>query len=321
MTVTALKGTHKAPRSSPPRMDTLLVKLETLYEWVIPPFQRPLTVNPKVRALSEEIKHNGGVLPGILTLGMIGEEKTVYLIDGQHRTEAAKISALAEFMCDVRIITFQSMADMGSEFVDLNSHLVRMRPDDILRGLEGTLPALQFIKSNCEFVGYNIRRSKVSASSVLSMSQALRCWQASQSEVPRTGGSASDIANNIPMSSAQQLVVCLQTCRSAWGEDPENYKLWGELNLSLTMWMWRRLVLDKDRSIKRYAVLYPEQFRRCLMQVSADHNYIDWLVGRGMNEKNLSPCYTRLKICFVARLKEEPNFGAPKMPMPSWAST
>jgi hypothetical protein len=37
--------------------------------WKLPAFQRPLRVNAKVLALVEEIRTEGGVIPGILTLG------------------------------------------------------------------------------------------------------------------------------------------------------------------------------------------------------------------------------------------------------------
>ena len=47
------------------------------------------------------------------------------------------------------------MAEMGDAFVALNSRLVNMRPDDILRGLEGSIPALQEIRASCPFVGYD----------------------------------------------------------------------------------------------------------------------------------------------------------------------
>jgi hypothetical protein len=48
------------------------------------------------------------------------------------------------------------MADMGEEFVNLNSQLVTMRPDDIRRGLEGTIEALPTIRRECPFVGYDM---------------------------------------------------------------------------------------------------------------------------------------------------------------------
>lgn len=89
------------------------------------------------------------------------------------------------------------------------------------------------------------------------------------------------------------------------------------------MWMWRRLVLDKERvGNTRYVVLTPDQFKRCAMSVSADANYVDWLLGRNIGERDRSPCYQRLKTIFVQRLANDTPKATtkPKLPQPAWAS-
>jgi hypothetical protein len=104
--------------------------------WRSPPFQRPLRVNDKVTAAAAEIKTDGGVIPGTFTIGIF--ENTRWLVDGQHRREAFYQSGCATGYVDVRILYFDSMADMAEEFVRVNSRLVNMRPDDIVRGMERT---------------------------------------------------------------------------------------------------------------------------------------------------------------------------------------
>ena len=42
---------------------------------------------------------------------------------------------------------------MAEDFVILNTALVRMGPDDVMRGLEGSVPTLQKIREVCPFVG------------------------------------------------------------------------------------------------------------------------------------------------------------------------
>lgn len=318
----AQPGGTPVPRSSPPRMDTLIVTPEVLAEWQIPPFQRPLRVNDKVQALAQTISHEGGMIPGILTLGSIKKEKTLYVIDGQHRIEAAKLSGRDEMMCDVRILSFETMAEMGEEFVQSNSSLVRMRPDDILRGLEASTEALKIIRNACPFVVYgNIRRNSTGeeGARIVSMSSVIRAWSNSAAESAKSGSKgAATVAASMTDESANHLSVCLQACYAAWGNDTESSRLWSEMNLTLTMWMWRRLVMDKERRTNRYVVMTPEQFRRCLMTVSASSDYLDWLVGRGMNEKNRTPCYTRLKALFAARLKTE-GVNKAQLPQPAWS--
>jgi len=319
MSIVHLKG-REAPKAARSAMETLLFTSEEIGLWRMPRFQRPLRVNAKVLLLAEDMKTNGGFVPGVLTLGHLGADKTNWLVDGQHRIEAFKLSELRECIADVRSMTFDTMADMAKEFVELNGRLVTMKPDDILRGLEDSMPPLRRIVQACDFVTYGQVRRGDTRSGMIGMSQLLRCWHMSSGDVPAQNSPAAlDLAERLDMNDADQIVMFMQTARSAWGTDPENYRLWGALNLTITMWMWRALVLDKERGVKRSVALNPDSFRKCLMSVSADSSYLDWLVGRMMCERDRSPCYIRLKAIFLARLQE----GSTKKVMmmtPSWAS-
>src|SRR5687767_9903420 len=134
--LSVIKGYKAAPRSVRSRMDTILLTPAVVAKWKTPPFQRPLKINAKVLALAEALKQSGGVLPGVITLGDVDTDR--YVVDGQHRVQAFLLSELTEGYADVRICAFDNLAEMGQEFVDLNSSLVRIGPDDVLRGLEGT---------------------------------------------------------------------------------------------------------------------------------------------------------------------------------------
>lgn len=155
MTVVQLDKTRKIPKSAISSMETMLVARDQATSWVIPPFQRPLRINDKVRSLAEDLKANGGFISGVLTLGKLKGDRLIYLVDGQHRVEAFKISELPEFIADIRTCTYDSMADMADDFVLLQQSLVRMRPDDVLRGLEASTHSLQVIGKTCPFVGYD----------------------------------------------------------------------------------------------------------------------------------------------------------------------
>jgi hypothetical protein len=138
-------------------VDTIEITPAVVNAWIVPPFQRHLKINDKVRALAETIKGDGGVIPGVITLGVF--ERKQYLLDGQHRREAFLMSECQEGYVDIRQHHFDSMAEMGEEFVALNSQLVVMKPDDILRGLEGSCEALQIVRNACPWVGYDqVRR-------------------------------------------------------------------------------------------------------------------------------------------------------------------
>ncbi len=323
-TVIPIKGAQHAPKSVQSRMETLIIAQAMVQHWKIPPFQRPLRVNAKVQAVTEQIKKTETV-EGVITLGALKSDASLYIVDGQHRIEAFKLSELDEAIADVRVCTFADMAEMSEEFVRLNLSLVKMRPDDILRGLESSTPALRAIRKACEFVGYGQVRRGGSSSAVLSMSAVVRCWTASQSETPsasNSGLSAAGMAQAIDQQSVQNLIAFLATAHSAWGRDPEYYRLWSNLNLTLCMWLWNRLVIDRTRTgNQRHIVLDIPRFKRCLMSISADTEYVNWLHGRQLTDRDRSPCYAKLKSILAKRLAEESGDGKkPLLPSPAWSS-
>lgn len=317
--IVPIKGTRQAPKAARSKMDTLIFSAAEVNQWKLPPFQRPLRVNDKVKALSEELKHNGGIITGVITLGKIDGKSDVWLVDGQHRTEAFKISELTECIADVRMCEFANMGEMAEEFVNLNTALVKMRPDDVLRGLEGTSKMMQLIRAECPYVGYDqIRRNPTSA--VIGMSQLLRCWAGSRPETPKAStNSALQLVSTLEESETMGMIKFMHVARGAWGNDVENFKMWGALNMTICMWMYRRLVLDHERGVKRYARLTDALFKKCLMGVSADTNYVDWLHGRVLNERDRAPCYTRLKAIFQKRMKQETKTDI-KLPAASWTT-
>lgn len=298
-------------------VDTIMVTPATLEKWKSPPFQRPVKQNEKVRALAEELKRDGGVWPGIITLAIL--DGVIYLIDGQHRKEAFTLSGLAEGFTDVRTHYVNTPAEMGEEFVRLNSQLVRMRPDDILRGLEQSIDGLRKLRSHCPFIGYDsIRRG--ANSPVVGVSLVLRAWRGSMSEVPGTGGagmSASIIAESMETKEYENLIEFLNLALGAFGRDAQYGRLWSGLNLITCMWLYRRLVLHPETSSKVQPVTR-ELFKKCLMSVSANSDYVDWLYGRNVGERDRTPAYNRLKAIFVTRLQTETNRKI-YLPQPPWA--
>src|SRR5262245_35606018 len=142
----------KAPRAQRTISDTMIITPDDVASWKIPPFQRPVKVNARVREVVEELKQTQ-VMTGVIHLGTLNSE-TKYVVDGQHRLEAFKLAGIPEMLVDIRIVHFESMADMAEEYVRLNTALRAPRPDDILRGLEGSTPAIKKIRHDCSFVGY-----------------------------------------------------------------------------------------------------------------------------------------------------------------------
>lgn len=321
-TIIKLRGAEEAPRKERSKMETLLINQGLIGSWKLPSFQRDFRENEKVREIAEELKENGGIIEGVITLGAVRKTPdTLYILDGQHRLGAARLSELPEFIADIRIVVLDDMADLAREYVRLNSKIRNMTPDDVLRASEGDVPILAAVRRNCPFVGYaNIRRYPESP--VLSMSAVIRCWRGSHNETPTTsasGQSALEQARDMTKEDADLLVAFLNLAFEAWQRDKANNRLYGNLNMTMCMWLYRRLVVQRDRGVRRYAVLTPSLFKRCLMALSADGDYIAWLYGRSMKERDRGPCFTRIKAVFVRCLREAEQTNL-KLPQPNWAA-
>lgn len=319
--VKSMGDATRAERVTRTKMDTIQLTPTLIESWKKPPFQRTLLVNTRVREVVEAIKESGGIVPGILTLGIIG--KDTYLVDGQHRIEAFKLSGLKEGYADVRLHWFESIADMAKEFEELNSALVNWKPDDILRARESYMPALQHLRTVCPFIGYTMIRRSTGAP-LISMSAVLRCWFGSETEVPLAGTKSSrTAADRLTMDEANGLAAFLELPSTAWGRDAEFFKLWGNLTLCLTMWLYRRTVIQPYTPATTR--LTRDQFRLGLQALSADERFLEYLVGRGLNDTSRAPTYNRIKTIFAARLEEgmggktKAGHTKVRLPTPSWA--
>lgn len=300
-------------------VDTISLCAERISKWKLPGGQRPLRENAKVRELAETIKADGGVVPGMLTLGVL--DGCYWIIDGQHRLHAFALSGIKEGFADVRYFHAETMADINREFVELNSKLVSMRPDDFLRGLEGSIESLGKIRRACPFVGYDQIRRNGNASPIVSMSAALRNWRSASAETPassNSGVSSVGLAESLVDEEARGLIDFLIIANNAFGREPEYARLWGSLNLTLCMWLYRRLVITQYS--QKTPRLEKGIFSKCLLSVSADSNYQDWLLGRNLGERDRSPAYARLKAIFSGRLQQELGKKVP-LPAPTWSNS
>lgn len=311
---------NKPSKRTHTTVDTILFTREEAEKWWNPPFQRPLRINQKVLELAKAIEEDGGVMPGVLTLGKIDGSPGVYLLDGQHRRAAAMQTKLDEFYSDVRTHVFSDMGAMGDEFVKLNSSLVRLKPDDILRGLEGSTPWLAKLRKECPFVGYDMIRRGEKAP-IVSMSLLLRAWLGSVPETPKSSGeSAASFVKILSVEEAAALTTFTKLCFSAWGRDEATYRMWGGLNLTLCAWLYRRLVLMPVAGVKRYAKVSNDMFGKCLMSLSTSDKYIDYLAGRTLSEHSRAPTFDRMKVLFARRIQDETKSDKrPLLPQPPWA--
>lgn len=313
--VVSLRGATVAEKHTRTKMDTIALTPEIVRNWKHANFQRALRVNDKVQEVKGSIQRDGGILPGILTLGIVGAE--TYLVDGQHRCEAFLLSDVKEGYADVRYHWFDSIADMAKEFEQLNSSLVAWKSDDILRAMEAYTPSLQKLRQLCPFIGYTMIRRGSGTSTVIGMAQVLRCWFAAEHEVPQGTGATRKCADRLTVEEATALAAFLTLAFEAWGSDQEFYRLWGSLTLTLSMWLYRRTVIGLYTPATTR--LTREQYRRGLQALSANERHLEYLTGRTISDASRAPTYNRMKLIFAERLTKELGGKKPRLPSPSWA--
>ena len=310
-----IKPSGDAEKATQTTLDTIEITRKLVGSWKSPPFQRDVRVTAGVQALVSELQRDN-VVPGTITLGVLDQQ--CYIVDGQHRLYAFMASDMPVAYADVRTHFFKSMGDMADEFVRLNSQLVKLRPDDILKGIEQSNKHLQEIRRKCPFVGYDaIRRGP--SSPVVSMGALLRVWFGSRPDVPQSSHSSTACAGMLDERETLDLVSFLALCFVAWRREKEYQKLWGGLNLCLCAWLYRRVVLGPaGQGVSRSIKMTPEQFTRGLLALSADATYVDYLVGRNLGDKDRAPAYNRMKTILAKRYAEDTGQRL-LLPSPTWA--
>jgi len=323
--VISMKGTKALPATAPKTdrslMETRVLTLDAVEQLKKPRFQRELRITPRVKDAAELMKTTEAI-EGVVTLGKFDGD--TWLLDGQHRIEAFKLSGLREVLCDVRIKFFDSMADMAIEFRRLNTALVSMRTDDIMRAAEETNVQVKNLRTLCPFIGYDHIRTHDKARTLVSMATVVRVWFGSAGDTPTPGPGSTEAIEMLDEEQGILLAEFMTACFEAWGNDRANFKLWSTANLGVLMWLWRRVVLQIGlppfRGGTRVIVMERKRFMTCMMALSADPTFSDWLVGRNLSERDRGPCYSRIKQIFVRRLATD-NISNPRFPAGEWTSS
>jgi hypothetical protein len=304
-----------AEKETSTHLDTWVVTPTDVNAWKDPPFQRALRANRKIKELIEYMKKEAEadrfgacIIPGIVTLGVLSTEpKDLYLLDGCHRRSAFLASGVKRGCVDIRMLFCENMGEMGVEYSNLNQPLVRHKPDDILRGFEWLYPSLKLVRDHCRFIGYdNIRQGPNSPT--LAMTQAIKVWKGSAKNTPvRESGNSSHIGQLLESDpdDRDRMIEFYSLCFEAWGGDEPYRPMWHELNLILCAWLYRQQVISVDSPKAKVTKLDKDLFRKCLMSLSANTNYIDWVRGRYNRAQDRGPAYRRIKDTFVSRCREE----------------
>lgn len=310
----------RAEKTTRTTTDTILFTAESIKKWKRPSFQRDIKRTVKFDELVSLFKTNGGVFPGVLTLGILDGDSSgdLYKIDGNHRCEAFEESGTREGVADVRYFR-GTMEDFAEEWVRLNGQISATRPDDLLRAAATNNPKIGKLRSACRVIGFGVvkKRGRIG----ISMSSTLRAWNNAGHATPASRGKAASailIIRDMSDSDLDSLIALINACESAWGRDPEYAALWGQMNLTMVMWIYNRIVA-RDPDSPKLKRLPMTIFEKCLMSLSADAKYVEWLRGRN-GGVHRSPCYVRVKEMFVRRIREETGLRA-NLPTPEWVNS
>ena len=284
------------------------VTKQLIRTWKVPPFQRFLRITEKVRECIE-VTRTTGKIPGVIYLGRY--KGVLYLIDGQHRLEAFRLSELPSALAHVLIEDFTDMAEMGKRYVELCSSLVKVRADDRMHALEATHPVLQTVRTKCPFLSYGHGQLAVQKMTI-SASTAIRAWMSSQPETPSPRSfNVALMLKGLQSEGASGIIGFLTACHEAWSTDYP--RLWGALNLTLCAYIYRRTVLDPDGKTP----LTRGQFIQGMQGLSTNQRYQEWLLNRQLGSIHRAPAYKQIKITVQHHLKTIYG-GVIRLPKPIW---
>ena len=69
----------------------------------------------------------------------------------------------------------------------------------------------------------------------------------------------------------------------------------------------------------QHARFTKDEFRKCLMALSAESQYLDWLHGRQLGERDRGPGYSRIKSIFQRRYHQDTS-KAVRLVQPAWSA-
>jgi len=272
------------------RVEMMVLTREIVAKWEKPDFQRLLVENKNLESICCKIQKRGRLRTTIY-LGVW--EGRIYLIDGQYRICAYIGSGLTSI--EAPVVTFYyspgwiGFKEMCTDFIELNGHVRKPTPNDILKAFEGINSNLKKIVSECPFVGYIKRKS-----TPLLMATTIRAWMSSASDTP--GGyskGALDMAKDLHDTETNYLIDFLHIAHEAWGDVHENKSLWAGLNLVLCMWLYRKLVLAQWGG---KSTISAEGFSRFLKKLCSDSAYRKHLFGKSgkINDDTRTPAYAHM---------------------------
>lgn len=280
----------------------------------MPEFQRGFQRNKKFEEVKDYIvaRHE---IPGELTIGIL--DGMPLALDCQHRIHAFLDTDLESVKVTVVQFTNGSYQDYAREFTLRNSQIRALDTNDRLRGMAPNLPLINKLVNDFPFMSFAAAKSGDN----LSVSTVLSTWNKATQDTPSATNPVAEIASVLTDSEYLRMAAFIQCAHRAWGDPVRSNKmLWSSLTLTMTAWLYRRVVEPVEDPARKVTKIDDLTFSKCLMGVAADPTFSDWVVGRRLGRRDRGPAYNRVKEIFVQRLRHEyPERKNINLPQPRWS--
>lgn len=265
--------------------------------WKIPDWGREPKVNRHVLSVAEDLKECNH-LSSTLVLGVY--DNTIWRIDGNHRLLGFLLSGIPNMLAHCMVHYCDGHKDMYRIYKIYQRHLRTPTKDDNLKGLAETRDPLQTIKNRCKFVTYETVNDTESRR--IRMSAVIRAWYDSVPYIPKhIRANIEEQAVKIEETEARKIVEFLLACKE--GLSIQVPFLWKPINITLLMWLYRRLVwgeIDVESEDVEYSRLTKDEFILGMLGLQTN-NYYGTLGTREL-ERDRFGAYTSLMSYFKKSL-------------------
>lgn len=249
------------------------------------------------------------------------EVVAVAKLRSKHDELARNRKKVAAAFAKIQYEYHDSMIAMAERFEKLNTPIERIKRDDIYRCNLNRSPSIDALVKKCPFIGFGaVKRNGTNSACVARVSGILRYWYSSRPEVPvaRMPSARDTVAWFDKEDTVDDLVTFLGLCHRAWSSSPEYSSLWNPFNMTLCMWLYRRICLEVT---SKGLQVTNELFYLCLLSLTGNRDYLAWLAaahgGRSMN-RDRNEGYRRITDSFRRTIQD--SLGGKKcfLPVPTW---
>jgi hypothetical protein len=237
--------------------DVLIDRHLALEVWQVPEYNRETTDTKKVNELVEALLREPVLRYDHFIISC--RECVLRKVDCNHRVRAFEKSGLPAIRVNIHYIRFDSEEEEVEAYRQKQYQLKRSTPNDRLKVVARTHQPLQRIAELCNFVTFD-KACAGQAGKLVTMSTVVQVYEWSKTNPPRSRSVSSieDLAKTLTAEDAAQIVEFLLLCREYF--EVKNPSLWKVSNLTLCLWLYRRLIWREEVEDTRWSRMTSQEF-------------------------------------------------------------